>query len=240
MRSGRIRRIDTTGRGGEIDPTRILRKLLSILTWPEPKGGPHHAICHYCDTIHEVKPIEEGSRATCVQCGATLFQNRPASLARVTSFSLTSLLLMIVVHTAPFVHMDAAGQRTELTLYGAVLALIEEGFTFVGMGVALFTIITPLILAGGLCYVCVPLMLGRIAPGAMFVTRWMSRSEPWNMIEVFLLGVLVSLLKLGELAELHLGFGFWAFAGLMLCMAAAVAAIDKRELWDRLEVARGK
>ncbi len=147
---------------------------------------------------------------------------------------------MIVVHTAPFVNMDAAGLRTELTLYGAVIALIEEGFTFVGMGVALFTIITPLILAGGLCYVCVPLMLGRIAPGAMFVTRWMSRSEPWNMIEVFLLGVLVSLLKLGELAELHLGFGFWAFAGLMLCMAAAVAAIDKRELWDRLEVARGK
>lgn len=57
------------------------------------------------------------------------------------------------------------------------------------------------------------------------------------MIEVFLLGVLVSLLKLGHLAELHFGVGFWAFAALMFCMAAAVAAIDKRELWDRLEVA---
>ena len=70
------------------------------------------------------------------------------------------------------------------------------------------------------------------------MTRWMSRSEPWNMIEVFLLGVLVSLLKLGKVADLHFGIGFWAFAGLMVCMAAAVAAIDKRELWDRLEVAK--
>lgn len=57
------------------------------------------------------------------------------------------------------------------------------------------------------------------------------------MIEVFLLGVLVSLLKLAKVAEVEFGLGFWAFAVLMLCMAAAVAGIDRDELWDRLEVA---
>ncbi len=58
------------------------------------------------------------------------------------------------------------------------------------------------------------------------------------MIEVFLLGVLVSLLKLGKVAELQFGMGFWAFGILMFCMAAGVAAIDRKELWDRLEVAK--
>jgi paraquat-inducible protein A len=219
---------------------KILRRHLSILSWPKPKGGPHHAICHYCDTLHVADPIAEGSRASCVRCGATLYQNRPASLVRVTSFSLTALFLMVIVHTAPFVHMDAASMRTVLTLPGAANSLIEEGSWLVGGGVALFTIVTPLVLAGGLVYVCGPLMFGFSAPGAMFVTRWMSKSEPWNMIEVFLLGVLVSLLKLGHLAELHFGVGFWAFTALMFCMAAAVAAIDKHELWDRLEVATSK
>lgn len=130
--------------------------------------------------------------------------------------------------------------RTILTLPAASKALIHEGTPIVGWGVAIFTIFTPLALAGGLLYVCGPLMFGRAAPGAIFVTRWMSRTEPWNMIEVFLLGVLVSLLKLGHLAELHFGVGFWAFTALMFCMAAAVAAIDKKELWDRLEVALEK
>jgi paraquat-inducible protein A len=116
--------------------------------------------------------------------------------------------------------------------------LIDEGTPLVGWGVVIFTIITPLILAGGLVYVCVPLLFGRISPGSMIVARWISLTEPWNMIEVFLLGVLVSLLKLGKIAELHFGIGFWAFGLLMFCMAAAVAAIDKRELWDRLEVAK--
>lgn len=169
-----------------------------------------------------------------------MFQNRPASLVRVTSFSLTALFLMIVVHTTPFISMDAGSLRTVLTLPGAARALIDQGTPLVGIGVALFTILTPLALAGGLVYVCGPLMFGRMAPGAMTVTRWISRTEPWNMIEVFLLGVLVSLLKLGKVAELHFGIGFWAFGILMFCMAAAVAAIDKRELWDRLEVAGGR
>jgi paraquat-inducible protein A len=156
----------------------------------------------------------------------------------VTAFSLTALLLMILVHSAPFITMDAGSIRTTLTLPRAAHALIDEGTPLVGWGVVIFTIITPLILAGGLVYVCVPLLFGRISPGSMIVARWISLTEPWNMIEVFLLGVLVSLLKLGKIAELHFGIGFWAFGLLMFCMAAAVAAIDKRELWDRLEVAK--
>lgn len=197
-------------------------------------------ICHFCDTVHEALQLEEGARADCVCCGATLYQNRPASLVRVVAFSLTTLLLMFVVHTAPFITMDAADLRTKLTLPGAAMALVEEGSALVGWGVAVFTILTPLVLSGGLVYVCGPLMFGKSAPGAFFVTRWISRTEPWNMIEVFLLGVLVSLLKLGNLAELHFGLGFWAFVVLMFCMAAATAAIDKQELWDRLEVAGQK
>ncbi|MFN4991546.1 MAG: paraquat-inducible protein A [Akkermansiaceae bacterium] len=208
------------------------------MSWPRPRGGPHYAICHFCDAVYKADSIAEGMRVKCKCCGATLYQNRPASLVRVTAFSLTALLLMVLVHTTPFITMDAGSIRTTLTLPRAAHALIHEGTPIVGWGVAVFTILTPLILAGGLVYVCVPLLFGRIAPGGMFVARWISITEPWNMIEVFLLGVLVSLMKLGKLADLHFGMGFWAFAVLMFCMAAAVAAIDKKELWDRLEVAK--
>lgn len=208
------------------------------MPWPKPKGGPHRTICHICDTVHDAEPIPEGSQADCTCCGAVLYRNRPASLARVTSFSLTALLLMIAVHSAPFVQMDAGEIRTFLTLPGAAMSLYQEGAPILGLFVAMFTIVIPLLLSGGLVYICLPLMSGNIAPGAMHVMKWISRSEPWNMIEVFLLGVLVSLLKLGHVAELHFGMGFWAFSVLMFCMAAAISAIDKKELWDRMEVAK--
>jgi paraquat-inducible protein A len=133
--------------------------------------------------------------------------------------------------------MDAATMRRNLTLVGAATALIEEDAPILGSSIILFTVVTPLMLAGGMMYVCGPLMIGRAAPGARGVAKWMYRSEPWNMVEVLLLGVVVSLMKLAKVSDVHFGIGFWAFAGVMLCMAAAVAGIDREELWDRLEVA---
>lgn len=206
--------------------------------WPRPPGGPHYSACHFCDTLHEATPLAEGVAARCRCCGAVLYQNRPASLARVTSFSIAALLLMFVVNWFPFLTMDAAGIRTTLNLVSGARALIAEGSPLLGLALALFTIVTPLSLAGGLLYVCAPLLFGRIAPGAIHVAKWLNKTEPWNMIEVFLLGVLVSLLKLNKLADVHFGPGFWAFGAVMLCMAAAIAGIDRDELWDRLEVAK--
>ena len=210
----------------------------ALLPWPRPPGGPRHAACHFCDTLHVAAPVAECSAAHCVRCGGILYQNRPASLARASAFSLAALMMMVLVHVYPFLTMDAASLRRHLTLAGAAGALIREDAPILGCSIILFTIVAPLMLAGGMIYVCLPLMFGKAAPAAETVARWMYRSEPWNMVEVFLLGVLVSLLKLAKVADVHFGVGFWAFGAVMVFMAAAVAGIDREELWDRLEVAR--
>lgn len=207
-----------------------------LLPWPKPPGGPHYSVCHFCDTLHLAMPLPEGQAACCQGCGAVLFQNRPASLARVTAFSVSGLILMVVVNSFPFLTMDAAGIRTTLNLASGARALIEQGSPLLGLALALFTIVTPVALAGGMIYVCGPLMFGKVAPGAIHVAKWLNKTEPWNMIEVFLLGVLVSLLKLDKLADVHFGMGFFAFGAVMICMAAAISGIDRDELWDRLEV----
>lgn len=216
----------------------FLRIRKALLPWPKPRGGPHLSVCHFCDTLHEALALAEGTAARCRCCGVVLYQNRPASLVRATAFSATSLILMCLMHWFPFLVMDAASVRTTLNLSSASMALYQQGNPILAVLLALFTIIVPISLAGGLIYVCGPLLFGRVAPGGMFVAKWLSRMEPWNMIEVFLLGVLVSLMKLGKVADVHFGIGFWAFGLLMISMAAAVAGIDRDELWDRLEVAK--
>ena len=210
----------------------------AMLPWPKPPGGPHRAVCHFCDTLHDALPLPEGTAARCCCCGALLYQNRPASLVRATAFSITGLILMILVHSFPFLTMDAGSIRTTLNLVSATKTLVDQGSPMLGIAVALFTIVAPFSLAAGLIYVCAPLLFGRVLPGAIHVAKWLNKAEPWNMIEVFLLGVLVSLLKLSKVADVHFGMGFWAFGALMICMAAAVAGIDRNELWDRVEVAK--
>lgn len=214
-----------------------MKRITAKSSWPQPRDGPQRVACHFCDTLHEAPAVPEGTAARCKRCGVVLYQNRPASLVRTTAFSLTAVVLMLIVHTFPFLTMQSNGIRNELTLIRAAQELIRQGSVTIGWGVAIFTTVAPILMALGMLYVCAPLLVGRAAPGARYVARWLGHTEPWNMIEVFLLGVLVSMLKLAKMADLVFGVGFWAFAVLMVCMAAAAASIDRNELWDRLEVA---
>jgi hypothetical protein len=106
---------------------RFSRTRRALHPWPKPPGGPHYSVCHFCDTLHDAEPLPEGTAARCKCCGAVLYQNRPASLVRVTAFSITALILMVVVHTFPFLVMDAASIRTTLNLASAANALIHQG-----------------------------------------------------------------------------------------------------------------
>ena len=55
------------------------------------------------------------------------------------------------------------------------------------------------------------------------------------MVEVFILGVLVSLVKLSHLADVLLGPAIWCFGGLMLLLAALASLLDAHTLWQAWE-----
>lgn len=206
------------------------------LAWP--RLDPNEKVaCHFCDAIQDAPRILEGEAAFCGHCGELLYQNRPRSLARATGYASAAIIFTILTHSFPFLSMKAAGEQTELTLIGSSIALANDGYQLLAILSVIFTVIAPLILTGGLLYVCAPLQYGKALPGALTLTRWIQRSEPWSMLEVFLLGFIVSLLKLGHVAEIHFHVGLWSLVALVICIAGAMAGIDRRELWDRLELA---
>ena len=195
------------------------------------------AVCHFCDALHEAPAVEERTVVKCVNCGSTLYQNQPASLDRAVACGIAALVLMAVAQWFPFLSLDANGIGSQMTLAGASLSLAREGSHLLAAGVAFCTLVAPVALAVGLVYICLPLQWGRAWPGARWVALWLYRLEPWAMVEVFFLGAVVSLLKLVKLADVSIGVAFWALGAVMFCLAAALAGIDRRELWDRLEVA---
>lgn len=207
-------------------------------SWPRPAQRTRQAACLFCDSLHESVVVREGEAAHCTRCGHVLYQNRQASLPRALCFSLAALLLLMVAQLLPFLTLDAAGLQRKLTLASSATSLIASDAPILGGSIILFTILAPLFLILGMIYATLPLLFGRCAPLACQVVKWIYRTEPWNMVEVFLLGVLVSILKLAQVADVAINAGFWCFAGVMVCIAGALAGIDRRELWDRIELAR--
>ena len=206
-------------------------------TWPRVPDVRHRVACHFCDTLHEVDLIEEGISAHCRVCEAVLYRNRPNSVRRAVAFGVTSLCLFVLVMLFPFIEMDSQGNKSIMTVPGAVLALWSYGGPAIAVSVAIFVLILPGTLILTFLYLGIPLLFGAALRGSTMVMKTLQGLQNWVMVEVFFLGAIVSLLKLVKLADIHLGVGFWASGLLMFCLAGAVGGIDRIELWDRIELA---
>ncbi|WP_156346058.1 paraquat-inducible protein A [Verrucomicrobium spinosum] len=99
---------------------------------------------------------------------------------------------MVLAHLFPFLTMTSGSMTTRLTLMEAAHVLIRDGDPLVAAGIVFFTMVAPFVLVAGMLYVAAPLRHGVALPGAMRVTRWLQWMEPWSMLEVFLLGLIVS------------------------------------------------
>ncbi len=196
--------------------------------------------CPDCDALFRAPVLEHAQRIDCPHCRCRISEKKRGTLQRSAAFASSAAVLFVVAHFFPFVSIEAGSRGNQTALFGSVGALYANGSPGLACMVAIFIVAAPAAAIIGILYVLLPLLMGRRLIGAKAVCRFVFDTLPWNMIEVFMLGILVSLLKLSKLATVHLGISFWAFAVLILCVTASFSMIDRLDLWRRLEAVGGK
>lgn len=190
--------------------------------------------CEYCDAIYRRMPISPGERAQCVRCGGELYHESRRAYRRLLPLVVTALILFIVSNAYPIVEMDLRGVRMQTTLWGAVQALYADNMALVAVLVFATTILFPLTEMLMMIYLLVPMAQHRMPRGFDRIVRGIRQTRPWGMIEVFMIGVLVSLVKLSTMAEVLPGIALWSFGALVVVLAAMLS-FDPRDLWRYLE-----
>ena len=194
--------------------------------------------CHECDLLNRETPIPYGAKAYCRRCGAVLYRRTRDSLDRTLAFTLGAAILTVVANLFQIVELDVQGHHTSTTLFGSVRTLYNDGMGSVAALVFATTILMPVLNIGAMLYMLVPLKFGWLSRQLPAMFRLFQAVRPWGMVEVFMLGTLVSLAKLGHLAHVVPGIVLWSFASLMVLVAAAAASCDADELWARVEAIR--
>ena len=98
----------------------------------------------------------------------------------------------------------------------------------------------PAVMLVGIVYVSLAIRASAPVGGARRALRWVLYLAPWSMAEIFLIGILVSFVKIVSLADVALGISFWAYVLFTVFSLYSVMYIDRREVWRRLdEVRRG-
>jgi len=193
--------------------------------------------CHECDLLQRRVRLQEGSIARCRCCNAVLYKDSPNGTDRALAYILGALFLFLIANAYPIVGLEIQGNRKVATLYGTVHALWIDGRQEVASLVALTTIVSPAIEIALLTYLLIPLRFNRIAEWTIPILRFLQNVKPWSMTEVFLLGILVSLVKLEHLAHVETGIALWALGGLIPLLIAAAGAFNPDKIWEKVSTA---
>jgi paraquat-inducible protein A len=191
--------------------------------------------CHECDLLHRVHPLRYGERAKCSRCGAALYAKKRDSFEHTITLALTSLIFFTVANAFPFMTFELHGRVQESLLSTGVWEFFERGMWELGLLVLAASILFPCLKILGMLYVLVPLELNRRLWKAALVFRMVEHFKTWAMMDVYLLGVIVAVVKLADLAVLVPGVAIYSFVGLIIALAAADSALDPHAVWEKME-----
>ncbi len=197
-------------------------------------------ICHDCDLLQRDIPLKRGCAASCSRCGAILYRNATDSINRTLAYTLAAAVLFAIANLFPLFSIEVKGSLSAITLAGAVRSLWDQQMKPISLIVFLTTILIPSLELITMIYLLLPLKFRRVPAGYRIILRLMGIVEPWGMVEVFMLGVLVSVVKLTSSFKVIPGAAVWSFGGLTLLLAAAATAFSARDVWARLDGRSGK
>jgi len=188
-------------------------------------------LCPHCDLLIAAPGLAADQRATCPRCHVELDRGTRFSRETALAIAASAVPLWAVMNAFPLVTLTLSGERHTSTLFGAAWALLTHGMPALAALVVLTAIIAPaaeILLA--------VLILGRLESlsrrGQLGrALRWFGRIKQWSMVDVFLLGSLVSVVKLSNFADLVVGPALWACALLLPVLAFVTIYVQPQRLF---------
>ena len=197
--------------------------------------------CRTCDLLFELPVLEFHEAAHCPRCDHHVTTERPRHIEHALGLAFSGLLLLLCSTAYPFLGFATSGQVESMTLLDSATSLFTHDQALLGAIVFALIFAGPVLLLFWLIVLLLLLQYRVPLPWLPYVARLVHFLHSWNMVEVFLIGTLVSVVKISSMATIALGYAFWAFIGFTLCTIASVAMIDRVRMWrDIRELMRSR
>jgi paraquat-inducible protein A len=191
--------------------------------------------CPDCDLLQRLPDLAAGASARCPRCDNELWRHREDSLNRTLALTLAAALLFLVANSVPILGLQVAGREASTTVLGGAAHLWQDGRIAVAALVLFTVVIAPALQIGLMLAIVLGAHRKRPPQWVGSLLRVHPTICTWSMLEVMILGVLVALIKIAELATVIPGLALLALAGLIFLLAAMQSSFDAREVWARVQ-----
>lgn len=190
--------------------------------------------CRHCATLHERVPIEPGAVATCRRCGYALFRNSTVSPDGWIALTAGALIVFAIANYFPIARLNIQGMSVQASLPGALYLTWQQGHQALAVMTGLFAFWLPLTQLFILLWALMAIRARRLPADFRYGMRLLRRVEPWSMVPVLMLGILVALVKFAGFATIEPGPAIWAF-GILAFLLTALGRLTAERLWRHAE-----
>jgi paraquat-inducible protein A len=164
-----------------------------------------------------------------------LYRSSPGTFDNTLAFALAAAVLFVLANVYPLLGIEMQGNPNATNLSGAARYLWDHDMRLIATLVGITAIIIPALEITLMIYLLLPLRFRIIPAGLPLIMRVLQGIRPWGMVEVFMLGILVSIVKLRDTSTIIPGVALWSFGGLTLMLAAVASSFNPRDIWIRME-----
>ncbi len=172
----------------------------------------------------------------CGLCRSELERATGRSLDAALACSAAVLLLLIPGNLLPFLTTSILGASRQSLLISSATSMWREGWPLLGVVIALFVVVAPLVRFGLLTLVLGLLRLDRRPAWLGRVFRLSNQLQTWAMADVFLLGVWVAYARLAATISVTVGGGAKCFIAAGVLTLFTRATLDKAAIWRTIAV----
>ena len=190
--------------------------------------------CHECDLLQREIPLTPGRVARCVRCGAKLYRTENRSIDHTLALTLAAAVLFILANAFPIIGLQIQSTRNDTSFINAVHTLWNQGMWPVAGLVFFTTFLAPASALAVMIHILLAMKRKRIPAGFTHIMRVLQSFNPWAMVEVFIIGVIVALVKLTHYGTLIPGIALWSLGVLTLLMTATASSFNVHDVWDRV------
>src|SRR5215468_3776138 len=206
-----------------------------MLSRKEPKlTEPQLRECPGCGLLQTVPALEPGMTAQCTRCSTILRRTSNHRHDHLIALTATAFILLVIMCSTQLMSVDKAGIYHAADLFSVPHELVRQDMAPLAAVVIFVTVLAPFVRLIGTLYVLVrshepvpPRHLRRVFALA-------ERLRPWSMIDVFVFGVFVAYVKLGDLVTIGLATGVYALLALTFVLVWMDSALDREAVWERL------
>ncbi|MFC3150432.1 paraquat-inducible protein A [Litoribrevibacter euphylliae] len=192
-------------------------------------------VCHECDLLVSIPPLKEGNSVHCPRCKGTLIKHFRSRLLPPLLISLSGLLLFFPANFLPIMTLSVLGNDGENTMVKGVFRLANDGYWWMATLVLFCSILVPLIKFALVFFISFRAYVSKWGISVIYALRLHKKIEAWGMLDVYLIAILLSYIKLMDMGDIVIDIGLFCFIGFLILDILVTTRFEPGEVWRRMQ-----